>query len=87
MNRNVSEIINIIILNLIKFIILKLWFPINVLSRIISRHHKDLITKIKIKLINKNGFNFKLNIIILEIIKLNVFKDIIIGQGLWFKIK
>lgn len=51
-NKNISEIINIIILNLIKFIIKKLWFPINVLSRIISRHHK-----IEIKIIIKIFIN------------------------------
>ena len=87
MKRNISDKINKIILNLIRFIIWKLWLPWNVLSRIISRHHKVEIININIKLLIIIIFNLKLKIIILEIIKLNVFIAIKIGHGLKFKIK
>lgn len=86
-NKNISEIINKIILNLIKFIIKKLWFPWKVLSRITSRHHNIEIKIINIKLINEIKLNLKLIIIIFEIIRLKVFNAIKIGHGLKFKIK
>lgn len=85
-NKNISEIINIIILNLIRFIVLKLWLPWNVLSRIISRHHIIEINTINIKFIKEYKLNLKFIIIMLDIIKLKVLIDIKIGQGLKFKI-
>lgn len=85
--RNISEIINRIILNLIKFIIKKLWFPWKVLSRIISRHHNIEILIIIIKFIKEIELNLKFIIIMFEIIKLKVFNAIKIGHGLKFKIK
>lgn len=85
--RNISEIINKIILNLIRFIIKKLWLPWKVLSRIMSRHHVNLIKIIKIKLIKKYVFILKFINIIFEIMKLNVFNEVKIGQGLKVKIK
>jgi len=64
-----------------------LWFPWNVLSRIISRHHKIEIVIIIIKFIIDIILNLKFNIMIFEIIKLKVFIAIKIGHGLKFKIK
>lgn len=87
MNKNISEIINKIILNLIKFIIKKLWFPWKVLSRITSRHHNIEINITIKKLIIDIKFSLKFIIIIFEIIKLKMFNAIKIGHGLKFKIK
>lgn len=86
-NKNISEIINRIILNLIKFMIKKLWFPWNVLSRIISRHQVIEIINMIIILRVKILFNIKFINIIFEIIKLKVLIDIKIGHGLRFRMK
>ena len=86
-NKNISEIINKIILNLIKFIIKKLCLPWNVLSRIISRHHNIEIRIIVIRFVKLIILNLKFIIIIFDIKKLNELIDIKIGHGLKFKIK
>jgi len=65
----------------------KLWFPWNVLSRIISRHHIIEIKIIIIKFNNLIKLNLKFIIIIFDIKKLNELIDIKIGHGLKFKIK
>lgn len=66
---------------------MKLWFSWNVLSRIIFRHHNIATKIIKIKFNIIKGVILKFKIIILDIIKLNVFIDIMIGHGFKFKIK
>jgi hypothetical protein len=65
----------------------KLWFPWNVLSRIISRHQVIEIINMIIILRVKILFNIKFINIIFEIIKLKVLIDIKIGHGLRFRMK
>jgi len=86
-NKNISEIINKIILNLIKFIIKKLCLPWKVLSRIISRHHNIEIIIIVIRFVRLIILNLKFIIIIFDVKKLKELIDIKIGHGLKFKMK
>lgn len=78
----ISEIINKIIPNFILFKTLMEWNPWYVLSRVVSRHHWNMIVKIN-KIVKKYIQLFLvLNIKIILINKFNNKNDLIIGQGL-----
>ena len=57
--KNNSEIINMIVLNFNIILIQNVWYPINVLSRIISRNRKILIIIKLINIINIMEINLK----------------------------
>lgn len=80
--KKISEIINKIIPDFILKNTLNVWSPWNVLSRVISRHHWNMIIIIIIKVnINTKKF-FELNNLIILINKIIIIKDLIKGQGL-----